>query len=274
MRSRRSLFVVSVLAASALITGGIASPAFAADPPPDFTATPVEPAGPPQDGARSKSGQLAESNAELIARADGQVVPIMVKVDVDPVASYTGDVDGYAATSPEITGKPLSVSDPAVAKYLKYVKDALAAAAADIKAKVPSATLLSSYPVAYGGLAMTVKARDAKAVLSVPGVAAVQENTLQHLPASESGATSADGSIGRRGPGRSVGARRGARQRRQHLHRSGQGLARAGWSRQGRQGRHHRRDRHRHLARAPDARRQRHPAPGRRPLGLRVRNGR
>ena len=105
MRSRRSLFVVSVLAASALITGGIASPAFAADPPPDFTATPVEPAGPPQDGARSKSGQLAESDAALLARSDGQVVPIMVKVDVDPVASYTGDVEGYAATSPEITGK-------------------------------------------------------------------------------------------------------------------------------------------------------------------------
>jgi len=193
MRSRRSLFVVSVLAASALITGGIASPAFAADPPPDFTATPVEPAGPPQDGARSKTGQLAESNAELIARSDGEVVPIMVKVDVDPVASYTGDVDGFAATSPEITGEGLSLSDPAVAKYLAYVKSALAAAVADIKAAVPSATLLNSYPIAYGGLAMTVKARDAKAVLSVPGVAAVQDNTLQHIPASDSGAASAAG---------------------------------------------------------------------------------
>lgn len=192
MRARRSLFV-SVLAASVLISGAIASPAFAADPP-DFTATPVTPAGPPEDGARSKTGQLAESDAALLARADGAVVPIMVKVDVDPVASYTGDVEGLAATSPEITGKELSLSDPAVAAYLGYVKDALASAVADIKAAVPSATLLNSYPIAYGGLAMTVRAVDAKAVLSVPGVAAVQENSLQHVPASESGAASDAGS--------------------------------------------------------------------------------
>jgi subtilisin family serine protease len=192
MRTRPSL-VVSILAASVLLSGAIASPAFAADPSPDFTAAPVTPAGPPQDGARSKTGQLAESDAEVLARSDGKVVPIMVKVDVDPVASYTGDVEGFAATSPEITGKGLSLSDPAVSAYLAYVKDALASAVADIKAKVPSAKLLSSYPVAYGGLAMTIPARDAKAVLSVPGVAAVQDNALQHLPASESGASSVAG---------------------------------------------------------------------------------
>ncbi|MEO5920724.1 MAG: S8 family serine peptidase [Pseudolysinimonas sp.] len=180
-----------MLAASALIfSGAIATPAFAADPPPDFTATSVTPSGPPEDGARSKSGQLAESDAALLARSDGQVVPIMVKVDVDPVASYTGDVDGFAATSPEVTGRELSLSDPAVAAYLRYVKDALAAALADIKAAVPSATLLNSYPIAYGGLAMTARATDAKTVLSVPGVAAVQDNALQHVPASDSGAAS------------------------------------------------------------------------------------
>jgi subtilisin family serine protease len=200
MRTRRPV-LISVLAASVLISGGIASPAFAADPPPDFTATPVAPAGPPQDGARSKTGQLAESDAALLARSDGEVVPIMVKVDVDPVASYTGDVEGLAATSPEITGKDLSASDPAVAAYLRYVEEALASAAADIEAAVPSASLLSSYAVAYGGLAMTVRAVDAKAVLSVPGIAAVQENSLQHLPASETGSASAGGSAAAMAPG-------------------------------------------------------------------------
>lgn len=189
MRTRPSI-LVSVIAASALLSGAFASPAFAADPIPDFTATPVTPSGPPQDGARSKSGQLAESDASLLARTDAKVVPIMVKVDVDPVASYTGDVEGYAATSPEVTGKELALSDPAVAAYLGYVKETLAAALADIKAKVPSTTLLTSYPVVYGGLAITVPARSAKAVLSVPGVAAVQENTLQQLPASDTGSAS------------------------------------------------------------------------------------
>ncbi|CAN5581173.1 S8 family serine peptidase [soil metagenome] len=190
MRTRRSV-LLSVLAASALISAAFTSPAFAADPPPDFTGAPVAPSGPPQDGARSKSGQLAESDPALLARTDAKVVPIMVKVDIDPVASYTGDVEGFAATSPEVTGKKLSLSDPAVAAYLAYVKQALASAVADIKAKVPTATLLTSYAVAYGGLAITVPARSAKAVLSVPGVAAVQQNSLQQVPASETDTDSA-----------------------------------------------------------------------------------
>jgi subtilisin family serine protease len=189
MRARRSA-LVSVLAASALVTGAIAAPAYAADPTPEFTATPVAPASPPQEGARSKSGQLAESDAALLGRSDAAVVPVMVKVDVDPVASYAGGVDGFAATSPEVTGKELSLSDAAVKKYLDHVNAVIADTQAKIAAAVPSAKVLESYAVAYGGLAMTVRARDAKAVLAVPGVAAVQDNSLQHLPASDTGASS------------------------------------------------------------------------------------
>lgn len=193
MRSRRSV-LVSAGAALALVLGAIAAPAYAADPPPDFSGGAVSPEGPPQEGARTKTGQLAESDAALLARADGEVVPVMVKVDVDPVASYTGDVDGYRATSPEVTGKKLSLSDAAVTKYLDYVKGVIAETQAAITAAVPSARPMETYAVAYGGLAMTVKARDAKAVLAVDGVAAVQENSLRHLPASASDALTASAS--------------------------------------------------------------------------------
>ncbi len=189
MRARRTA-LLSVLAASALVTGAFAAPAYAADPTPEFTAAAVTASDPPQEGARSKSGQLAESDAALLGRTDAAVVPVMVKVDVDPVASYAGGLDGFAATSPEVTGKELSLSSPAVKKYLDHVKAVIADTQAQITAAVPSAKVLGSFPVAYGGIALTVKARDAKAVLAVPGVAAVQENSLQHLPASDSGATS------------------------------------------------------------------------------------
>jgi subtilisin family serine protease len=190
LRARRSL-LVSVLAASVLITGVLASPAYGADPDPDFTATPATPSGPTEEGARTKSGQLAESDEGLLARKDSKVIPIMVKIDVDPVASYAGDIEGLAATSPEVTGKKLKMSSPAVVAYLKYVKEKLDAARADIEKAVPAATLLDSYPVAYGGLAITVPAKSAKAVLDVPGVAAVQQNALNSLPASDTGATTA-----------------------------------------------------------------------------------
>jgi len=190
MRSRRSV-LVSAGATVALVLGALAAPAYAADPPPDFTGDTVTPEAPPEEGARTKTGQLAESDAALLARADGEVVPVMVKVDVDPVASYTGGIEGYPATSPEVTGKELSLSDAAVKKYLAYVDGVIAETRAAITAAVPSATALQSYAVAYGGLAMTVTARDAKAVLAVDGVAAVQENSLRHLPASASDALTA-----------------------------------------------------------------------------------
>jgi hypothetical protein len=172
----------------------MAAPAYAADPLPDFTGGAVSPEGPPQEGARTKTGQLAESDAALLARGDAEVVPVMVKVDVDPVASYTGDVDGYAATSPEVTGSKLSLSDKAVKKYLAYVEGVIAETQAAITSAVPSAKAMETYAVAYGGLAMTVKARDAKAVLAVDGVAAVQENSLRHLPASASDSLTASAS--------------------------------------------------------------------------------
>lgn len=189
MRSRRSV-LVSVCAASALVMGAVAAPAYAADPPAGFTAEALSPEGPPQESARTKTGQLAESDATLLARTDGAVVPVMVKVDVDPVASYSGGLDGYAATSPEATGKELDLGSAAARKYLAYVEGVLAETAEAIAGAVPGATTLESYAVAYGGLAMTVRARDAKAILGVEGVAAVQDNALRHLPASDAGAAS------------------------------------------------------------------------------------
>ncbi|QNO36416.1 S8 family serine peptidase [Protaetiibacter sp. SSC-01] len=182
---------MSVCAASALVVGAVAAPAYAADPGSGFTGTSVSPEGPPQEGARTKTGQLAESDQALLARSDGAVVPVMIKVDVDPVASYTGDLDGFAATSPSVTGKELSLSDAAVKKYLAHVESVLAETQAAITAAVPSAKGLGTYAVAYGGLSMTVQARDAKAILGVEGVAAVQDNALRRLPSSESGSLAA-----------------------------------------------------------------------------------
>ncbi|ODA91380.1 hypothetical protein ATY41_01495 [Leifsonia xyli subsp. xyli] len=142
----------------------------------------MAPVGQRVKGAKSKSGQLAQSDGAIVNLTDAAVIPAMVKVDVDPVASYTGGVKGLAATSPEITGKKLSLSDPAVKAYLRYVDEKIAAATAAIHKAIPSVSILSTYRVAYGGLVVKVPARDAKALLSVPGVAAVQNNALQSCP--------------------------------------------------------------------------------------------
>ncbi|NII71000.1 S8 family serine peptidase [Microbacterium ulmi] len=186
---KRRSAVLAALTASILAVGTAIPATAATDPPPEFTATALTPSEAPTDSARTKTGRLAESDSAVIGRTDGQVITAMIKVDVDPVASYTGDVEGFAATSPEVTGKKLSLSDPAVAKYLQHVESVLADAQKGIAAAVPSTKVLSSYAIAYGGLAVTVPARDAKLILGVPGVAAVQDNARRSTPTRDSGAT-------------------------------------------------------------------------------------
>ncbi len=102
----------------------------------------------------------------------------MVKLDYDAAAAYTGGVDGLAPTSPSVTGKSIDENDPAVAGYLDFANRTNAEAASAITSAVPGATVDQQYAVAYGGLAVTLPANQAKNLLGVPGVAAVQQDKL------------------------------------------------------------------------------------------------
>ncbi|MDN3494799.1 S8 family serine peptidase [Planococcus sp. APC 4015] len=183
VRRRTRTWIIGV-AVAGLVLGAVGAPAANAAPDvPDFTATPLTPDGPSAEGAKSRSGQLAQSDEGLLARSDAAVVPVLVKVDVDPVASYTGDVEGYAATSPEVTGKALADGGAAVAKYTAFVNERIAAAQAEALAAVPDARMLTTYATIYGGYAMTIPANRAKDVLSLGSVAAVQSNELRQVSA-------------------------------------------------------------------------------------------
>ncbi|MGX1702584.1 S8 family serine peptidase [Microbacterium sp. NPDC055357] len=182
-RFRHARAVIVGVSVAGLLVSAIAVPASAAPPPSDFTASPIAPDGPPQAGAKSASGNLAQSDGDLLARADAAVVPVLVKVDVDPVASYAGGVEGYAATSPETTGRSLADGGAAVARYTEYVDAQIATAQAEALALVPSARMIATYATVYGGFAMTIPANRAKDVLALGSVAAVQENALRQSDA-------------------------------------------------------------------------------------------
>ncbi len=93
-----------VLAGAVLVvTASFATPVAAAGPK-GFTATPLTPTE-LIDAPKSRSGALAKSDPALIARTDTKSVNVLVKLDVDAVATYDGRVDGFAATSPTVTGK-------------------------------------------------------------------------------------------------------------------------------------------------------------------------
>ncbi len=178
-------WIVGVAVAGLLVTA-LAGPASAQSDASDFTSK----GGVTQDGeavvgAKSASGRLAQSDPELLARSDGAVTPVMVKVDVDPVASYTGGVDGYAATSPEVTGIAISDGSAAIAKYTAYVEDRIAAAQAEALALVPGARIVSTFVTVYGGFSMTIPANRAKDLAALSSVAAVQSNELRQASVGE-----------------------------------------------------------------------------------------
>ena len=192
--------------------------------------------------AKSVTGRLAKSDPALLKRTDSAPVSVMVKLDLDSVASYAGGVEGLAPTSPVATGKSLQRNATAVKAYTRHANKVVGDAAGDIKRAVPAAKVGKSFTSAYGGLAVKVPANKAKDLLSIPGVVAVQSDTLQH--------TLTDPPAVRRGH---------------------QGVAVSRRVAQGRPGRHRRRARQRRLARAPVVRGPRHPHTGGRAVRLRVR---
>ena len=142
-----------------------------------FTATPLAVAS-RVDVAKSASGKAAQSDKTLLGRTDGAMVNVVIKLDYDALAAYTGDVRGLAATSPAQTKKRLTGKSAAEVAYDKHVTAIDASVRSAIKAKVPSAKLGRSLKVVYGGIVAKVPARDAAKLLTVAGVAAVQSDTV------------------------------------------------------------------------------------------------
>jgi hypothetical protein len=128
---------------------------------------------------KSSSGKLAQSDQDLLKRTDSQVVSVMVKVDVDSVASYQGGIDNLAPTSPSVTGTPLRENAAAVSAYTTYATLQVQGARRLARQAVPSIQLGQTYVAAYGGFEARLPANKAKNLLNLPGIAAVQLDAVQ-----------------------------------------------------------------------------------------------
>lgn len=172
--------ILAVLSTTIVVAGTMTSTAAAAAPPPStFSGTTLQPTS-TVTGSKSATGQLAKSDPAVLRRTDTKVVPIMVKLDYDAAAAYRGGIKGLPATSPQVTGRALSRSDSAVNNYLKHVGATSADVVQRIRRAVPAARVTGSYTVAYGGLSVLLPANQAKALLAIPGVSAVQADNLNH----------------------------------------------------------------------------------------------
>ena len=147
---------------------------------PAFEATALEPDGAPIQGSKSRVGQIAQTDPDLLGRSDSAPVDVLVKLDYDSVATYEGGVQGLAATSPKKTGKKLKENQAAVDAYAAHVADVEQDIVSEIASEVSGETVRASYRVAYGGVAMQVPADQIDELLSVDGVVAVQKDSLEH----------------------------------------------------------------------------------------------
>ncbi|HEY7132738.1 MAG TPA: S8 family serine peptidase [Candidatus Limnocylindrales bacterium] len=131
-------------------------------------------------GAKSTSGALARTDPALLGRKDATRVNVMIKYDYDVAASYTGGVDGLAATSPRVTGKSLKANAAAVGDYQSYVSDLSTTLTKRAKAAAPGLQVRFTYANAFGGVEASVPANQIDELLRTDGIAAVQEDTLEH----------------------------------------------------------------------------------------------
>lgn len=169
--------VVAVVAASGAQTAAQAVGAAPPDPS-RFTASALGAAESSYDVPKSVTGRAAKSDPTVLKRSDAALVAVMVKLDLDPVASYSGGVNGLAATSPGTTGKSVKGNAGAVTAYRKHADKVVSTAAKDIARAVPKAKVGRSFTTAYGGLSVVLPANQAKDLLAVDGVVAVQADTL------------------------------------------------------------------------------------------------
>ncbi len=124
----------------------------------------------------------ASSGDSAAPSAPGKLVSVVVKLDVDALASYAGDLPGLPATSPLVTGAPaLDVAAPDSQRYLAYVARQLSSFESSAQKSVSRLTITHRYDVVLGGVAAIVPADEIDSLARLPGVRAVLPDTLQQL---------------------------------------------------------------------------------------------
>ena len=177
LATRRNVALATTAALVAVL--GQSLPAAAAPSPAKWTASAVA-LDSREDAVKSLSGRLAQSDPALLARTDGALVSVVVKLDFDATASYRGGVAGLAATSPQVTGRKLSGHSDQEKAYEGYTGSMIDQVTKDAEARVPSTKIGRSLQRVFGGVAMQVPANQAKALLAIANVTAVQTDAINH----------------------------------------------------------------------------------------------
>jgi hypothetical protein len=171
---------VGVLVASLASITAVGDAGAQDDPPPDLTAESLSPVE-VISGNKSATSSLARTDPALLGRTDSTPVQVMIKLDYDSIAAYQGNLPGLAATSPSVTGQPLSGRSTAERRYERFAAGHEAQFEAELAQTVPQADVGQSLRTVYGGVAATVPANQIEDVLAISNVVAVQQDRLLQL---------------------------------------------------------------------------------------------
>ncbi len=121
---------------------------------------------------------IAKTDPSLLGLKGSKLVPVMIKYAFTPTASYAGGIRGLKATSPRVTHKSLAKNTLAVNRYQRWAKNRVKGINKSVKRAVRGAKLGTTFTIAYGGVAARVPANKISRLLAIPGVVAVQKDTL------------------------------------------------------------------------------------------------
>lgn len=158
-----------------------------------------------EEVGRAPTSRLARTDRALLGRADSELIPVLVKLDHDPVASYRGGITGFEPTSPAFTGRRLT-GDAAELAYERYLEQREGRFTGLLAKNLPQAKVGQRFRMVYGGMALSVPANQIKDLLTLDGVVAVQKDELrQPLTDSSSEFIGADRVQQNQGGGRRAG---------------------------------------------------------------------
>ena len=167
------LFVVPGLMMASASGGEAAVPPLTPAPGPSPTVTDVV------EGSKAPTSAIARTDPSLLNSDSSAPVEVMVKLDYDAVATYSGSIAGLAATSPSVTGRDLTGSSAAEVAYRSHivaVEDTFRAGLT----RVPGARVVGDpLRIVYGGVRAVVPANRIGDLLKIDGVVAVHRDTLR-----------------------------------------------------------------------------------------------
>jgi len=133
------------------------------------------------NGTKSLTSRMAQTDRSLLGVRSSESVNVVVKLDYDSTASYAGTIAGLAATSPSVTNEEIDPSSSAVRRYVSHVQGIEQRFLGALSAQVPQADVGLRLRTVYGGVALQLPANKVGKLLELPGVIAVQKDSLEQI---------------------------------------------------------------------------------------------